>query len=64
MTFIYNWPKPTILNGTLEKSGATLENVVVTSTGRRNNLMSANRTGSVTNVNVQQINRLPLLQGV
>jgi len=49
----------TILNGSLEKSGATLENVVVTSTGRRNNLMSANRTGSVTNVNVQQINRLP-----
>lgn len=47
-----------ILNGTLTKANQTLESVVVTG-GRRNNIMSANRTGSVTNIGVAQINRLP-----
>ena len=47
-----------ILNINLTKSSQTLESVVVTG-GRRNTIMNANRTGSVTNVNVQQINRLP-----
>ena len=47
-----------ILTGTLNKINQTLENVVVTS-GRRSNIMNANRTGSVTNISVQQINRLP-----
>jgi len=47
-----------ILNGTLAKTDQTLENVVVTG-GRRSNIMNANRTGSVTNIGVQQINRLP-----
>ncbi|HEY0057979.1 MAG TPA: TonB-dependent receptor, partial [Flavisolibacter sp.] len=47
-----------ILNGTLSTTNETLESVVVTG-GRRSNIMNANRTGSVTNIGVQQINRLP-----
>lgn len=47
-----------ILNGTLSRANQTLESVVVTGS-RRSNIMNANRTGSVTNISVQQINRLP-----
>ena len=38
------------LTPALTKAEATLENVVVTGTGRRNTILNANRTGAVTNV--------------
>ncbi len=40
------------------KTDATLENVVLT-TGRRNTILNANRTGAVTNVGRREINTLP-----
>jgi hypothetical protein len=48
----------TILNETLAKANTTLEQVVVTSTGR-NNVLNANRTGATTNIGRQQIQTLP-----
>ncbi|ANE52882.1 TonB-dependent receptor [Flavisolibacter tropicus] len=48
-----------LLDAALPKNSQTLENVVVTTSGRRNGIMNANRTGSVTNIGAQQINRLP-----
>lgn len=47
-----------LLDGTLKTSDKLLESVVVTG-ARRSSIMNAGRTGSVTNINVQQINRLP-----
>ncbi|MBL7745994.1 MAG: TonB-dependent receptor [Chitinophagaceae bacterium] len=43
----------------LTKNDATLENVVVTGTGRRNVILNANRTGAVTNVGRREITVLP-----
>jgi len=42
----------------LKKTDATLENVVIT-TGRRNSILNANRTGAVTNIGLRQITQLP-----
>ncbi|HEV7781628.1 MAG TPA: carboxypeptidase regulatory-like domain-containing protein, partial [Chitinophagaceae bacterium] len=42
----------------MTKSDATLENVVLT-TGRRGNILNANRTGAVTNVGRREITNLP-----
>lgn len=51
----------TVVNGNLESSEGTLQQVVVTGTGRRNNIMNANRTGAVTNISTREINRLPTI---
>ncbi|WP_207896699.1 TonB-dependent receptor [Flaviaesturariibacter flavus] len=49
----------TVVNGSLSRSNATLEQVVVTSTGGRNRILSANRNGAVTNIGVREIQRMP-----
>lgn len=49
-----------LLNPLLTKTTASLENVVIT-TGRRSSLLNANRTGSVTNIGIRQINQLPTI---
>lgn len=46
------------LNPVLEKSAASLEGVVITTTGR-NPILNANRTGASTNVGITQIQRMP-----
>ena len=48
----------TTLTLTLTKTEATLENVVLT-TGRRNTILNANRTGAVTNIGRREITTLP-----
>jgi len=48
-----------ILNSSLKKTNATLENVVV-STGRRS-IFNPNRTGAVTNIGLRQITQLPTI---
>lgn len=50
----------TVINGNLEPSEGTLQQVVVTG-GRRGNLMNANRTGAVTNIGTREISRLPTI---
>lgn len=47
-----------VLEPQLQKTDATLENVVVT-TGRRNSILNANRTGAVTNIGLRQLTSLP-----
>ena len=47
-----------ILNVTLQKANATLEQVVVTTTGR-NNVLNSRRNGAVTNIGRAEIQRLP-----
>jgi outer membrane receptor protein involved in Fe transport len=47
------------LDANLQKTGATLEQVVITSTGGRNNILNAKRTGASTNIGRTQIERLP-----
>lgn len=49
-----------LLNPILTKTSASLENVVLTS-GRRSSILNANRTGSVTNIGIRQINQLPTI---
>lgn len=49
-----------LLNSFLNKTSASLENVVIT-TGRRNGTLNASRTGSVTNIGIRQINQLPTI---
>lgn len=49
-----------IINGNLEKSTGTLEQVVVTGTGR-SRIMNATRTGAVTNISTRELNRLPTI---
>ncbi|HMU47938.1 MAG TPA: carboxypeptidase regulatory-like domain-containing protein [Chitinophagaceae bacterium] len=51
-TFVYN--------STLKKSTTTLENVVLT-TGRRNAVFNANRTGSLTQIGIRQITQTPTI---
>ncbi len=51
--------EPFLLNVALEVSTSELSNVVVTTSARRNPIMNANRTGAVTNIGRQQIDRLP-----
>jgi hypothetical protein len=46
------------LSPVMTKTDATLENVVLT-TGRRNTILNANRTGAVTNVGRREITNLP-----
>jgi hypothetical protein len=46
------------LKANLKKTDAAMENVLVTATGRRN-VFNPNRTGSVTNIGLRQINQLP-----
>jgi hypothetical protein len=46
------------LSSNLKKTDATLENVVVATTGRRN-VFNPNRTGAVTNIGLRQISQLP-----
>ncbi len=50
-----------VLNATLTNSQETLTNVVVATTGGRNALLSANRTGTTTNIGTRQINNLPTI---
>jgi len=50
----------TVINGNLESTEGTLQNVVVTG-ARRNNVLNANRTGAVTNIGTREINRLPTI---
>ena len=50
--------EPFILNSVLEKSSASLEGVVITTTGR-NSILNANRTGASTNVGLREIQRMP-----
>ncbi|HEX8331195.1 MAG TPA: carboxypeptidase regulatory-like domain-containing protein [Segetibacter sp.] len=47
-----------VLNATMQTAAASLENVVVATTGR-NSILNANRTGAVTNVGRREIERLP-----
>jgi hypothetical protein len=49
------------LTSTLAQSGETLQQVVVTSTGRRKTIFNANRTGAVTNISRQDIERMPTI---
>lgn len=49
-----------LLNPYLNKTSASLENVVLT-TGRRSSVLNANRTGSVNNIGIRQINQLPTI---
>lgn len=49
------------LSSTLAQSGETLQQVVVTSTGRRKTIFNANRTGAVTNISRQDIERMPTI---
>ncbi len=46
------------LSSNLKKTDATLENVLVSTTGRRN-VFNPNRTGAVTNIGLRQISQLP-----
>ncbi len=48
------------INSVLRKIEGTLENVLIT-TARRSNILNANRTGAVTNINQRQINQLPTI---
>lgn len=48
------------LNTNLKKTGATLENVVLT-TGRRSSVLNPNRTGVVTNIGTRQITLAPTI---
>lgn len=50
-----------VLNSLLKKTNATLENVVVSTTGARRSIFNPNRTGAVTNVNIRQIQQLPTI---
>jgi len=50
----------TVLNATLSKTNTTLEQVVVTG-GGRNRILSANRTGAVTNIGSREILRMPTI---
>lgn len=45
-------------NSVLQKTNATLENVVLT-TGRKNSILNSSRTGSVTNIGLRQITTTP-----
>ncbi len=49
-----------VLNSFLKKTEATLETVVLT-TGRRNSILNANRTGAVTNIGLRQITQSPTI---
>ncbi len=49
----------TELTSTLQKSSTALEGVVITSTGGRNSIINAKRTGAVTNINRTSIERMP-----
>lgn len=49
-----------LLNPFLNKTSASLENVVLT-TGRRSSVLNASRQGSVTNIGIRQINQLPTI---
>lgn len=50
----------TVLTGVMQKSNASLEGVVITTTGR-SNILNANRTGAVTNIGTREIQRLPTI---
>jgi hypothetical protein len=48
-----------VLDATLGEGENTLTNVVITSAGRKNPILNANRTGAVTNIGRREIERLP-----
>ncbi|MBC7946722.1 MAG: TonB-dependent receptor [Chitinophagaceae bacterium] len=48
-----------LLSSQLKSTAGTLETVVVATTGRRNTILNPNRTGSVTNIGLRQIQQLP-----
>jgi outer membrane receptor protein involved in Fe transport len=48
-----------IMNSTLSSGDGTLQQVIVAATGRRNNILNANRTGAVTNLSRRDIEKLP-----
>ncbi|HEX8357814.1 MAG TPA: carboxypeptidase-like regulatory domain-containing protein, partial [Segetibacter sp.] len=50
-----------VVNASLTGAGTTLSGVTVT-TVNRNAILSANRTGTTTNISTTQINRLPTVQ--
>lgn len=56
-----NLGEPFNLPSTLTTEANELEKVVVTATGRRNPIMNGNRTGAVTNLGRQQIERMPTI---
>lgn len=48
-----------VLSVNMPKPGATLETVVVSAAGKKNPIFNSGRTGAVTNLNRQQIERMP-----
>ncbi len=48
-----------LLNSTMKPSAGELTNVVVTTAARRNPILNAKRTGAVTNIGIEQMQRLP-----
>jgi hypothetical protein len=50
-----------LLNPSLKKANSTLENVVLTASGRRNPILNSSRTGAVTNIGLRQIQTLPTI---
>ena len=48
-----------LVTSTLKKMEGNLENVVITTTGRKNPILNAQRTGAVTNIGRRDIERLP-----
>ena len=48
-----------LISSTLKKTEGNLENVIITTTGRRNPILNAGRTGAVTNIGRRDIERMP-----
>jgi hypothetical protein len=53
--------EPFLLNSQMQKSVEVLENVILTTTQRKNLILNASRTGAVTNLSKSQIERLPTI---
>lgn len=51
--------EPFLLNSQMQKTVATLENVILTTTQRKSPIFNSSRTGAVTNLNKSQIERAP-----
>ena len=51
--------EPFLLNTLMAKSVTTIENVVVTTTQRKNPIFNSSRTGATTNISRSQIERMP-----
>src|SRR5215510_11264767 len=53
--------EPFLLNTLMAKSITTIENVVLTTTQKKNPIFNSSRTGAVTNLSRSQIERLPTI---